>query len=264
MDDTEERFHKLEKLLAATLARADVNYRWSGQVIETNDGLPLIGETAEKQFVATGIAGNGMTFGTWAGSWRATRRIGRKNPWQALFNVSRKKLLGGTWDYIKENLDYPYYMVKDRLFAAEGKTLRGSNGATVRSSSSTANAWPPTVISREDHNLLAACTHLGCIVHWNRPSLRGLSMSWLEIQGDGRGTCRAGGNTSGENRARSGNLTSRNLREVNGDVSFFNGWAPLHDCSVDGRRASRRRVRRFWLAMERKKPRSSVSRVGLP
>ena len=116
---------KLEKLLAAYVPKADVNYRWSGQVIETNDGLPLIGETAERQFVATGYAGNGMTFGTLGAIMACDAALGRKNPWQALFDVSRKKILGGTWDYIKENLDYPYYMVKDRLFAAEGKTLRG-------------------------------------------------------------------------------------------------------------------------------------------
>jgi len=33
-------------------------------VIETNDGLPFIGENAERQFIATGFCGNGITFGT--------------------------------------------------------------------------------------------------------------------------------------------------------------------------------------------------------
>ena len=46
---------------------AHVDPRWSGQVIETNDGLPYIGTIAERQFVATGFSGNGMTFGTLAG-----------------------------------------------------------------------------------------------------------------------------------------------------------------------------------------------------
>lgn len=40
--------------------------RWSGQVLETPDLLPIIGTVAERQFVATGFGGNGMTFGTLA------------------------------------------------------------------------------------------------------------------------------------------------------------------------------------------------------
>ena len=31
----------------------------SGQVIETPDGLPYIGQTADHQYAATGYAGNG-------------------------------------------------------------------------------------------------------------------------------------------------------------------------------------------------------------
>ena len=30
----------------------------------------------------------------------------------------------GLWDYIKENKDYPYYLVRDRFAGAEGKSLR--------------------------------------------------------------------------------------------------------------------------------------------
>ena len=35
-------------------------------------------------------------------------------------SVNRKKLRGGTWDYLKENLDYPYYLVRDRLTGCGG------------------------------------------------------------------------------------------------------------------------------------------------
>src|SRR5262245_25759059 len=43
----------LETMLASILPQAKVHYRWSGQVVETNDGLPLMGETAPHQFAAT-------------------------------------------------------------------------------------------------------------------------------------------------------------------------------------------------------------------
>ncbi len=117
-EDAADPFEKLERYLTARVPKAKVSSRWSGQVIETNDGLPLIGETSERQFVATGFASNGMTFGTLGALMACDAALRRKNPWQPLFDVRRKKLIGGTWDYLRENLDYPYYILKDRLAAA--------------------------------------------------------------------------------------------------------------------------------------------------
>jgi len=59
--DTEACLSRLEKTLMSILPDAEVDARWTGQVVETPDGLPYIGETAEHQFTATGFAGNGMT-----------------------------------------------------------------------------------------------------------------------------------------------------------------------------------------------------------
>ena len=122
-DETELRFQRLADLFAAYVPVGDVKDCWSGQVVETNDGLPLIGEIAERQFVSTGYAGNGMTFGTLGAMMACDQVIGRSNPWRPLFDVSRKNVLGGAWDYVKENLDYPYYMIKDRIVAAEAKSI---------------------------------------------------------------------------------------------------------------------------------------------
>ena len=41
--------------------------------------------------------------------------LGRSNPWAELFDPSRKALTRGLWDYLKENADYPYYMIRDRF-----------------------------------------------------------------------------------------------------------------------------------------------------
>src|SRR5262249_26226542 len=47
-DDTEECFGRLEWVLSNIIPEAKVDRRWSGQVVETNDGLPFIGESAER------------------------------------------------------------------------------------------------------------------------------------------------------------------------------------------------------------------------
>ena len=109
--DTTGCYGRLEATLARLCPEIQIDHHWSGQVIETNDGLPLIGETAERQFVATGFSGNGMTFGTLAGMMASDFVLGKQNPWQELFAIDRTKLRGGTWDYLKENADYPYYMI---------------------------------------------------------------------------------------------------------------------------------------------------------
>jgi glycine/D-amino acid oxidase-like deaminating enzyme/nitrite reductase/ring-hydroxylating ferredoxin subunit len=167
-DDPEKRFRKLEEHLGTYVPEAEVNYRWSGQVVETNDGLPLIGETSERQFAATGFAGNGMTFGTLAAIMACDAAQERRNPWRDLFGVHRKKILGGTWDYIRENLDYPYYMVKDRLSSTEGKSLRGlkpGGGKILTLKNRRVAAYRD--LKGNVTTLSPVCTHLGCIVNWN-------------------------------------------------------------------------------------------------
>ena len=50
---------------------------------------------------------------------------GAKNPWKELFDVDRKKIKGGAWDYLRENKDYPYYLIKSRFADPEAESVRG-------------------------------------------------------------------------------------------------------------------------------------------
>ena len=84
---------------------------------------------AEHQYAATGFAGNGMTFGTLGGDDGADAILGRANPWAELFDPGRKALARGLWDYLKENEDYPYYLIRDRFAGARGAlAARGQRG----------------------------------------------------------------------------------------------------------------------------------------
>jgi Rieske Fe-S protein len=142
--------------------------RWSGQVIETPDGLPYIGPTAEHQYAATGFAGNGLTLGTLSGMMMADAILNRSNPWAELFDTSRKVLRRGLWEYIKENADYPYYKIRDRFAGAETRSLRRvrrGEGRIVERNGEKVAAYRDlngAVTLRS-----ASCTHMGCIVGWN-------------------------------------------------------------------------------------------------
>jgi glycine/D-amino acid oxidase-like deaminating enzyme/nitrite reductase/ring-hydroxylating ferredoxin subunit len=166
---TEKAYARLRARLKEIIPRARLNHRWSGQVICTPDGLPYIGENAERQFVATGYCGNGITFGTVAAIMARDWATGRKNPWADLFAVDRKKIKGATWNYLRENKDYPYYMVKDRITRPEAHSVRGlkrGEGMIIGS-----RGKKVAVFRDDDGNickLSPVCTHLGCLVRWNR------------------------------------------------------------------------------------------------
>jgi Rieske Fe-S protein len=167
-DDTNACYEQLERTLTKIVPGIELTHRWSGQVIETPDGLPYIGETAAHQFVATGFSGNGMTFGTLSAMMAADRILGRDNPWRELFDAGRTKIRGGAWNYVRENKDYPYYLVRDRFAGAEARSLRvvkrgegtilERNGQQVAASRDKDGAV--TMVS-------AVCTHMGCLVDWN-------------------------------------------------------------------------------------------------
>jgi len=167
--DPAKNYAALESLLKTFVKDANVTHRWSGQVIETNDGLPFIGPDSETQFIATGYAGNGMTFGTLAGMMATDWVLARENPWTDLFSVTRKKIRGGLWDYIKENVDFPFHLVSGYLKPTEGDTV-----ATVRKGQGKILKinGQRCAVSRDAEGAVTACsavcTHMGCIVRWNR------------------------------------------------------------------------------------------------
>jgi glycine/D-amino acid oxidase-like deaminating enzyme len=88
-NDANTCFDRLERTLVSVVGDVSVTHRWSGQVIETPDGLPYIGETGQWQFAGTGYAGNGMTFGTLTAMMAADRIVGRTNRWSDLFAPTR-------------------------------------------------------------------------------------------------------------------------------------------------------------------------------
>lgn len=166
--DTEKCYASLVTKLKKIAPDAQIDHRWSGQVIETNDGLPYIGQNAERQFIATGYCGNGITFGTVAAMMARDWVTGAKNPWTDLFDVDRKLINRGAWDYLVENKDYPYYLIKDRLLRAEAdsvRELKSGDGMIVKSGGKKVAAYRDG--KGEVHKVSAVCTHMGCIVRWN-------------------------------------------------------------------------------------------------
>lgn len=165
---TTECYDRLADTLTKLVPDVDLTHRWSGQVIETPDGLPYIGQTADHQYVATGFSGNGMTFGTLGAMIASDAILGRSNPWADLFEPGRSALRRQAWEYVKENADYPYYLIRDRFAGSEGRSLRtvkrGQGKVITREGAKVA-------VYRDERGATtvrsATCTHMGCVVGWN-------------------------------------------------------------------------------------------------
>ncbi len=166
--DTEACYQRLGERLRGLVPGVQVTHRWSGQVIETPDGLPYIGKSTDHQYSATGYSGNGLTFGTLAGVMISDAILGRSNPWSELFDPGRKALTRGLWDYLKENVDYPYYLIRDRFAGAEAKSVRAvrrGQGKVLERKGKKVAAYRDAAGAVTLRS--AVCTHMGCIVGWN-------------------------------------------------------------------------------------------------
>jgi glycine/D-amino acid oxidase-like deaminating enzyme/nitrite reductase/ring-hydroxylating ferredoxin subunit len=168
-DDSERRYANLEAWARERFPMArELVHRWTGQVMETVDGLAFIGRNPGDQHVhvATGDSGQGMTHGTIAGLVITELIHGIEIPWAKLYSPSRKPFKAAR-EYARENANVAWQYT-DWVKGGDVESvdaIRAGSGAVLR------RGLHKVAIYRdplgEVHEMSAACTHLGCIVRWN-------------------------------------------------------------------------------------------------
>jgi glycine/D-amino acid oxidase-like deaminating enzyme/nitrite reductase/ring-hydroxylating ferredoxin subunit len=168
--DYERRYSRLERWARFRFPMMqEIEFRWSGMVFETIDGLAFIGRNPrddENVYIATGDSGMGMTHGTIAGLLLTDLIVGRDNHWAEVYDPARKTASAFD-EFTKENLNvaaqYTDYVTPGEVASAD-EVARGE-GALLRSGLS------KIAIYRDEdgvvHSISAVCRHLGCIVNWN-------------------------------------------------------------------------------------------------
>jgi len=169
-DDAEFRYDRLEAWARERFAEmGDIEERWSGQVMETVDGLAFLGRNpldSDNVYIATGDSGMGMTHGTIAGMLITDLIMGRENPWATLYDPSRVTVRAAR-RFAKENANtawqYTDWLTPGDV-ATPGYLLPGE-GAVLR------DGLTKVATYRDDdsviHRMSAVCPHLGGIVTWN-------------------------------------------------------------------------------------------------
>jgi glycine/D-amino acid oxidase-like deaminating enzyme/nitrite reductase/ring-hydroxylating ferredoxin subunit len=169
-DNAEIRWSNLESWARERFPTIEnVDYRWSGQVMEPIDYLAFIGRNPADRnnvFIATGDSGQGMTHGTIAGILLTDLISESKNPWVDLYDPSRITLKAAG-AFAKENLNaaacYGGWATGSKQKASSD--VAPGTGAVVR------HGLKKVAVYCDQHGHLheysAVCPHLGCIVSWN-------------------------------------------------------------------------------------------------
>lgn len=168
--DCYERYGKLESWTRERFPQiGDIEFRWSGQVMEPVDYLAFIGRNpldSDNVFIATGDSGQGMTHGTIAGMVLTDLIQERQNRWADLYSPSRVTLRA-TPEFAGENINVAAQYA-DYVTAGDIKSedeLKPGHGAVMR------HGLSKIAVYRDEngaiHKSSAVCPHLGCVVAWN-------------------------------------------------------------------------------------------------
>ncbi len=177
-ENPEERLRCLEEWTRERFPQVEqINFRWSGQVMEPVDALGFAGRNpldADNVYIITGDSGHGMTHAT-LGAMIVTDLIqDRSNPWAQLYDPGRiTPSLDTAKEFLKENLnvaaEYTDLLTGGDVSKAE-EIAPGSGAVLRRGLSKVAVYRDP---QGQTHECSAICPHLGCVVHWNN-----LEKSW--------------------------------------------------------------------------------------
>ncbi len=172
--DTEGRYLRLEAWARAHFQQIEqITFRWSGQVMETIDGVAFIGRNPldrENVFVITGDSGMGMTHGTIGGMLIRDLIIEKHNPWAALYDPARKTLkASGTYIRQAANMAAQYADWVTNGDVSSVNAVAPGSGAVLR------YGLKKVAVYRDFdgtlHECSAVCPHLGGVVRWNSAEL---------------------------------------------------------------------------------------------
>ena len=148
-----------------------VEYSWSGQVLEPMDFMPFSGLNPgnERIYLHTGDSGQGITNGVAGSLTIAPLILGNDSRYAELFDPGRKSLTStvSVGEFARGQAgvvgNLAEYLTPGEIRSADD--LKPGEGGILREGASKVAAF-----RTEDGKLLrhsAACTHMGCIVHWN-------------------------------------------------------------------------------------------------
>jgi glycine/D-amino acid oxidase-like deaminating enzyme/nitrite reductase/ring-hydroxylating ferredoxin subunit len=168
--DNTENIQNLEIFLREHFKVGSITNKWGGQNYKSADGLPYLGRARKGSniFIATGMSTDGLTYGTLASIIIRDQMLNKETEFTKVFDATRHNPVKAAGKVFKENflnvkaVVEGYISFNEPKLAEipfdEGRVLEvdGKKSAVYRS---------PT---GEYRACSAICTHLGCVVNWNK------------------------------------------------------------------------------------------------
>ncbi|KAL1839262.1 hypothetical protein VTJ49DRAFT_1699 [Mycothermus thermophilus] len=170
-EESTMRFEELEKWTRERFPQAgEVDYRWSGQIIEPVDHVAFIGKNqgCDRIYVVTGDSGDGLTHGVIAGRLLADEIEGKENEWAGLYSPKRlgsvlKSLPHLVKHDVQINLQYKRFLETD---IKDIEDLAPGCGGVLNPATS-----KPLAVYKDPegkvHKFSALCPHMKGVVCWN-------------------------------------------------------------------------------------------------
>ena len=172
VDDADQRLSRLAEWTRKRYPMfGDVEFSWSGQVLEPADFMPYSGRSSgsDNVYLHTGDSGQGITNGVAGSLTIAALILGEDSRFADVLDPDRKSLTSipsltelarGQAGVIA---NYTEYVRPGEIKSAD--ELERGEGAIIRD-----GLAKVAVYKSEDGEIVrrsAVCTHVGCIVHWN-------------------------------------------------------------------------------------------------
>ena len=170
-EDMDERFENLYQWTKERYKSAgEILYKWSGQYLETHDGLAFIGQFSSGEpnvYLITGDSGMGMTHGTIGGMLVSDLILGRENAWAEVFEPTRiatQSLTDTVSEVAASTAPYVDWLRGGDVSSAD--EIKNGEGAVISKGTEKIAAYRDE--NGQLHQRSAVCAHLGCIVRFNR------------------------------------------------------------------------------------------------
>ena len=162
-----EAAQQLEAWVRERFNVTEITSRWSAELFEPTDGLPMIGKAyGDNLWVVTGLSGVGLTQGTAAAAMLADMLAGIEVPLAETFSPSRFAM------------GQPVHWLREQAVSAMDVAERILPAARIDPSTLAAGQGLVGVVDGEhvaicrdedgcEHRLNPICTHMGGVVHWN-------------------------------------------------------------------------------------------------
>lgn len=169
IDDTDENYEALIDFANNVFTVESIPYRWSTQDYMTLDSIPYIGNFTSNTpnlYVATGFEQWGMTNSMIAAMLLRDLIVKGENPWQNVYNPSRKNIIASAKNFIKQNLAVAEHLLNGKLSQLpKDLDIEPGEAKAIKMEGERIGAYKDE--EGKFHLVNTTCPHMGCELNWN-------------------------------------------------------------------------------------------------